>query len=267
MELIERHRVTHLPGAPTIFSAILNHPRRGEHDLSSLRVAIVSAASIPEQLVVRMRDELELETVMTGYGLTENHALGAFTRPDDGPTVVATSVGRMAPDVEVRIVDDDGADVPAGSTGEIVLGGYAHMTGYFGDPEATAAAYLGDWLRTGDIGSLDEAGYLRITDRKKDMYIVGGFNVASTEVEQSLLSLPGVDQVAVVGMPDEHYGEVGAAFVVPRPGMPLSVEDVLTYARVHMANYKVPRHVEIVDALPVNATGKVLKEDLRRRLS
>jgi acyl-CoA synthetase (AMP-forming)/AMP-acid ligase II len=140
------------------------------------------------------------------------------------------------------------------------------MTGYYGDADATAAAFTDGWLHTGDIGSVDVRGYVRITDRKKDMYIVGGFNVAPAEVENVLCGSPLIGQVAVVGMPDERLGEVGAAFVVPAPGRRLGPADVIGYARDRLANFKVPRYVEIVDRLPTNPTGKVLKEELRARL-
>lgn len=263
MELIERHRVTHLPGSPTIFWALINHPERDRHDLSSLRTALVSAAAIPVELVHRMRDDLGIDTVMTGYGLTENHALGAFTRPDDPPHRVATTVGRMAPDLEVRIVDEGRMALPAGEAGEVEIAGYAHMSGYYQDPEATAAAIRDGWLATGDIGVLDPDGYLRITDRKKDMYVMGGFNVAPAEVEKALMGLAGVAEVAVIGVADEHFGEVGAAYVVTLPGSGLTAAEVTRYARERLANYKVPRHVELVDELPHNATGKVQKHVLR----
>jgi acyl-CoA synthetase (AMP-forming)/AMP-acid ligase II len=266
LELLERERITHFPGPPTMFSAILDHPRRAAHDLSSLKYGFVGAATIPEVLVRRMRDELHVPSILSAYALTENHAICTATAPDDDPETVATTVGRPLPEVELLLVDDDGDEVPVGEDGEILIRSPFRMTGYFEEPEATAAVLVDGWLHTGDVGRLDERGYLRITDRKKDLFIVGGFNVAPAEVEKALAGCPGVGQVAVVGMPDDYFGEVGAAFVVPRDGAALTVDDVLAYARTHLANFKVPRRVEIVDALPVNATGKVLKGELRARL-
>jgi acyl-CoA synthetase (AMP-forming)/AMP-acid ligase II len=266
LHTIEAERITHMPGPPTMFWALLDHPRRAEFDLSSLRHAITGAAFIPEVLIRRMRDELGIGAILGSYGMTENHAITTLTAPDDPPAIVATTVGRVVDGVELRLVDDDGRDVATGEPGEVLLRGDYLMSGYYGDPDATARAVVDGWLHTGDVGVLDENGYLRITDRKKDMFIVGGFNVAPAEVEQALLGLDGVAQVAVVGMPDDYFGEVGAAFVVAREGTQLTTDDVLAYAREHLANFRVPRRVEIVAELPVNATGKVLKTELRARL-
>jgi acyl-CoA synthetase (AMP-forming)/AMP-acid ligase II len=214
-----------------------------------------------------MREGLGLEVVMTGYGLTENHAIGTFTVPSDPDAIVEETVGRPAPGVSTRIVTPDGVEAPPGVQGELLLGGYAQMSGYYDDPGATADAFVDGWLRTGDLAVQDEHGYVRITDRLKDLYIMGGFNVAPAEVEKTLSAMPAVDRVAVVGMPDPHFGEVGAAFVVPRDGMTVTGDEVIAYARTTLANYKVPRRVEIVGELPVNASGKVLKHRLRERLA
>jgi acyl-CoA synthetase (AMP-forming)/AMP-acid ligase II len=168
--------------------------------------------------------------------------------------------------VEVRVTSDDGREVPRGAPGEVMVRGYNVMSGYHDDPEETAAVLDGEgWLRTGDIGVMDERGYLRITDRRKDMFIVGGFNAYPAEIERVLLGHAAVAQAAVVGVPDERLGEVGVAFVVLRAGAALAEGELLAWSRERMANYKVPRRVEIVDALPVNATGKVLKYALRER--
>ena len=198
--------------------------------------------------------------------MTENHALATLTAPDDPPEVVATTVGRPLEDIELRLVDDAGREVPAGSEGEVLLRGPFLFSGYYDDEEATRRTLVDGWLHTGDVARFDEDGYVHITDRKKDIFIVGGFNVAPAEVETSIMAMPGVAQVAVVGMPDDYFGEVGAAFVIPLEGTPMTPDDVVTYARGHLANFKVPRRVEIVDSLPMNATGKVLKTELRRRL-
>jgi len=253
MRLAEAERITVLPGAPTIYQMILDHPERAGRDLSSLRLAVTGAADVPVALVERMRRELSFETVLTAYGLTEA-VVATMCRPGDPPEVVSATSGRAAAGFEVKI----------GRSDEILLRGPNLMLGYLDDPEATAAAIDGDgWLHTGDAGRLDEAGYLTITGRLKDMYICGGFNVYPAEVEQVLARLDGVAESAVVGVPDPRLGEVGRAYLVTRPGHALAEADVLAFCRERLANYKVPRRVEFRDALPRNPSGKVLKRVLR----
>jgi acyl-CoA synthetase (AMP-forming)/AMP-acid ligase II len=189
-------------------------------------------------------------------------------RYDDDPETIANTSGRAIPDTEVRVVDDSGKEVPRGQPGEVVVRGYHVMKGYLDEPEETASAIDADcWLHTGDIAVMDDRGYLRITDRKKDMFIVGGFNAYPAEIENILLGNTKVAQASVVGVPDERMGEVGVAFVIPRPGANLTAVEVIEWCRQAMANYKVPRRVEIVDSLPLNASGKVLKYELRQRAS
>jgi acyl-CoA synthetase (AMP-forming)/AMP-acid ligase II len=213
-----------------------------------------------------MRDELGFETVITGYGLTEASGIVTMCRHDDDPETIATTSGRAIPGVEVRCVDDSGREFPRGEPGEVVVRGYNVMQGYFEEEAETAATIDAEgWLHTGDIGVMDERGYLRITDRKKDMFIIGGFNCYPAEIEGLLFEHPQVAQVAVVGIPDERMGEVGMAFVVPMPGAKPKPDEIVAWCREHMANYKVPRRVEIVDALPMNAAGKVQKFVLRER--
>ncbi len=212
-------QVTVLPGPPTLYQSILDHPARDDHDLSSLRVAVTGAADIPVALIRRIADELPFPTIVTGYGLTEAGTASA-TGPDDDAETIATTVGRARPGFEVRIVGADG-DLPVGETGEILLRGPSVMAGYLDDPAATAEALSPDgWLRTGDLGVLDERGCLRIVGRAKDMFIVGGFNAYPAEIEDHLLRHPDVRQAAVIGIPDERLGEVGMAFVVTRSGDP-----------------------------------------------
>ena len=264
---VERERVTVLPGAPTLYQSILDHPRRNDYDLSSLRIAVTGAADIPVALIRRIVDELPFPTIVTGYGLTEGGTASA-TAPDDDVETIATTVGRPRPGFELRIVDDKGNDVVQGIAGEIVLRGGSIMSHYLDDPEATAATLSPDgWLRTGDIGIVDERGCLRIVGRAKDMFIVGGFNAYPAEIENSLLRHPDIQQAAVIGVPDARLGEVGMAFVVARPGSETTGDVIIAWARDEMANYKVPRAVEIVDELPMNATGKVMKDVLRERVS
>jgi acyl-CoA synthetase (AMP-forming)/AMP-acid ligase II len=265
LELVSRERISMLPGPPTLFQTILDHPDRGNHDLSSLRLCATGAAVIPVELVKRMRAEL-FETVITAYGLTEATGVVTMCRADDDAEIIATTSGRAIPDVEVRIVDDSNVEVPPEQPGEIVCRGYNVMEGYFEEPEQTAEAIDVDgWLHTGDIGTMDAEGNIKITDRKKDMFIVGGFNAYPAEIESLLLQHPGVQLAAVVGIPDERMGEVGMAFVVPKAGQSVTADEVIAWSREQMANYKAPRRVAVVDALPLNASGKVLKHELRAR--
>lgn len=254
------------PGPPAIYQTILNHPDLDGFDLSSLRLAVTGAATIPVQMIHDMRDRLGFETVVTGYGLTESSGIATMCRHDDDPALIASTSGRAIDDVEVRVVDPDGAQCPAGHAGEVVVRGYNVMVGYLDDPDQTAEAIDPDgWLHTGDIGVMDVNGYLDITDRVKDMFINGGFNVYPAEVEQLMGAHPDIGQVAVVGVPDERLGEVGMAFVVPATGTAPDPAGILAWCRAEMANYKAPRHIEVVEALPMNASGKVLKFELRER--
>ncbi len=255
MRLIQDERISVLPGAPTIFQTILDHPDRRAHDLSSLRFAVTGAAAVPVALVERMQAELGFDIVLTAFGMTEAVVV-TMCRRDDPPELVARTCGRAVAGFELRIGERD----------ELLLRGPNVMLGYLDDPEATAAAIDADgWLHTGDVGVVDDAGYLRITDRLKDMYISGGFNVYPAEVEQVLARLPGVADVAVIGVPDGRLGEVGLASVVVAPDTTVDAEQVVAFARERLANYKVPRRVEFVDALPRNPSGKVLKGVLRDR--
>jgi HIP---CoA ligase len=256
MQAVQDHRITVLPGPPTIYQTLLDHPKRGDYDLSSLRFAVTGAAVIPVVLIERMQTELDIDIVLTAYGLTEASGFGTMCRADDDAVIVATTCGRPIADFELRIGEQD----------EVLLRGPNVMLGYLDDPEATSAAIDSDgWLHTGDVGAVDEAGNLKITDRLKDMYICGGFNVYPAEVEQVLARLDGVAESAVIGVPDERLGEVGKAFVVAKPGAGLDEETVIAYTRQHLANFKMPRSVEFLDVLPRNPGGKVVKPLLRER--
>ncbi len=266
LERVGKERVSVLPGPPAIYQSILAHPDRGRHDLSSLRLAVTGAAPTPVELVHRMRDELGFETIITGYGLTECCGIVSMCRYDDDPETIATTSGRAIPGVEVRCVAPDGVEVPRGEPGEVVVRGYNVMQGYFDDEEETREVIDADgWLHTGDIAEMDDRGYLRITDRIKDMFITGGFNCYPAEIENLMFAHPEIAQTAVIGVPDQRMGEVGMAWVVPLPGKTLTPEAVIRWCRAKMANYKVPRIVEIVDELPTTALGKVKKFELRER--
>ena len=254
LRLIRDERATVLPGAPTIFQTLLDEPARSEYDLSSLRLAVTGASVVPVVLVERMQSDLGLETVLTAYGQTETMGFITTCRPSDDDVTVATTCGRAYPGMEIRI----------GEQGEIEARGEMVMHGYLDDPENTAKTIDPDgWLHTGDVGEIDADGNLRITDRLKDMYINGGFNVYPAEIEQTLARLDGVVESAVIGVPDDRMGEVGKAFIVRREGSTLTEQDVLDFCREHLANFKRPRTVEFVASLPRNASGKALKTELR----
>ncbi|HEX6857081.1 MAG TPA: FadD3 family acyl-CoA ligase [Streptosporangiaceae bacterium] len=263
MALVAAERITVFPGPPTIYQTILDHPDRSSRDLSSLRLAVTGAATVPVALVERMQRELSFETVLTAYGLTEA-VVATMCRPGDDPERVASTSGRAAAGFEVRIAGPDGAPRPAGEAGEILLRGPNVMLGYLDDPAATREAIdPGGWLHTGDVGHLDPDGYLTITDRLKDMYICGGFNVYPAEVEQVLARIEGVAEAAVVGVPDGRLGEVGRAYLVARPGCALDADAVLAWCRPRLASYKLPRQIVFRDSLPRNPAGKTLKRLLR----
>ncbi|NUP42189.1 MAG: AMP-binding protein [Streptomyces sp.] len=268
LEIIARERVSILLGPPTIFHDLLNHPGRQAYDLSSLRVSMTGGTTIPESLIHAMKKDLSFDIVLSAYGLTESTALVTTTRVGDTEAAVARTTGRPIPDVEVRIADDSGREVSPGQDGEILVRGYNVTRGYWDDPEATAGTIdAGGRLHTGDIGHLDADGNLVIVDRKKEMFIVGGFNAYPAEIEKLLLGHESVAQVAVIGVPDARLGEVGCAFVVPGPGADVAEGDVIAWAREHMANFKVPRYVRFVAELPRNASQKVLKHELRARFA
>lgn len=266
LDIISREKVSVILGPPTIFRDLIAHPERHAFDLSSLRVSMTGGTTIPEPLIRAMKSDLSFDIVMSAYGLTESTALVTTTRVGDSEAVVARTTGRPIPDVEVRIVDGDGHEMASGEPGEIAVRGYNVTRGYWDDPEATSATIdTGGWLHTGDIGRLDEDGNLLIVDRKKEMFIVGGFNAYPAEIENTMLGHEPVEQVAVIGVPDERLGEVGCAFIVLRQGCDAIEADIIAWARHAMANFKVPRHIRFVDSLPRNASQKVLKNELRAR--
>ncbi|WP_082960349.1 MULTISPECIES: FadD3 family acyl-CoA ligase [unclassified Mycobacterium] len=249
VDLIARERITMLPGPPTLYHSLLTVADTSK--LSTLRAGVTGAADIPVELVRRIHDELPFETLMTGYGLTEAGNV-TLSRPGDSFEDVASTAGVPCEGVDVRLADD----------GEVLVRGYGVMQGYLDDPAATAAAIDADgWLHTGDLGAFTETGRLRIVGRKKDMFIVGGFNAYPAEIEGFLLQHPAVAQAAVIGVPDERLGQVGKAFVVTKTDV--AAGDLLAWCRERMAGFKVPRSVRFLDALPLNATGKVMKDQLR----
>jgi HIP---CoA ligase len=264
LERIGRDRVTVLPGPPALYQSILAQGMLHQFDLRSLRLAITGASSISVDLIRRMRTDLGFKTVLTAYGLTETCGVVSMCSETDDVDTIASTSGRALEGVEIRVVDEASRDVAANVPGEILVRGPNVMKQYFQDPEETARVIDAEgWLRTGDIGVLNESGYVQITDRKKDMFIVGGFNCYPAEIENILITHPLIEQVAVIGVPDQRLGEVAEAYIVLRSGAQLVPEDVINWSRQNMANYKVPRFVEIVEGLPRNASGKVQRFMLR----
>jgi acyl-CoA synthetase (AMP-forming)/AMP-acid ligase II len=260
---IVRDCINFLPGPPTIFQMLLAEKEREDFDCSSLRGGTTGAATVPPVLVERIRTELGMTDIITAYGMTECVNITSC-RPGDAVDLIATTCGAAIPGNEVIIAGEDGQEVPRGETGEIWVRGQGVMLGYLDDPAATAEAIDSNgWLHTGDVGTMDANGYVRITDRLKDMYISGGFNVYPAEVEKLLSNHPAVGMVAVVGIADERMGEVGKAYVVLRPGAAATEEEMAAWSKENMANYKVPRSFVFVDDVPRNASGKVLKTELR----
>jgi len=254
VQTVKDERIDVIPGPPTLYSSLLESPEQ----LPPIRLAVTGAAAVPQELIRRMRAELGFEEVITAYGLTECTGMATACRQGDPDDVISLTSGRAIPGVEVRV------EAETGQPGEVLVRGFNVMQGYWDDDEATAEAIDAEgWLHTGDVGILDAAGNLRITDRIKDMYVVGGFNAYPAEIEQVLVRHEGVSEAAVIGVPDERMGEVGKAFVVPRSGATLDPDQLISWTREQLANYKVPRYVEVVDALPKNATGKVTKNVLR----
>ena len=266
MERVPQDRISMLPGPPAIYQTILNHPDLETFDMTTLRLAVTGAAAIPVEMIIQMREKLGFEKIVTGYGLTEGSGLATMCRHDDNPATIAKTSGRAMPGMEIKIIDDNGKEVEGGQPGEITVKGYNIMVGYLDDPDQTAETITETgWLLTGDIGVMDDEGNIAITDRKKDMFINGGFNVYPAEVEATMLQHPEIGQVSVVGTSDTRMGEVGFAFIVPAAGETPEADQIIEWCRQEMANYKCPRGIAFVDNLPLNASGKVLKYELRAR--
>jgi acyl-CoA synthetase (AMP-forming)/AMP-acid ligase II len=269
MAAIEAEGVTSVSLAPTMLAMLLDHPDRRRYDLSSLRTVSYGAAAMPRNLLHRVLAEWPAVGLAQGYGMTELSGNAVFLSPedhrraaDDDPDLL-TAAGRPAPLAALRIVDDRGGDVSPGETGEILVRGDQVCAGYWRDPEATAAAISRGWLHTGDVGRIDPRGYLHVVDRKKDVIITGGENVSSREVEDALGTHPGVASVAIVGMADDTWGEVVVAALVPAdPTNPPTLHELRSHV-AHLAGFKHPRAVMVIETLPTNASGKVDKVALR----
>jgi long-chain acyl-CoA synthetase len=265
LAIMERDNVTIFAGVPTMYWALLNYPDADKYDLEkiarTLRLACSGGSAMPVEVMRAFQERFNVK-ILEGYGLSETSPVASFNRIDR-PTKPG-SVGVPVWGVQIRIVDESDEEVPQGELGEIVIRGHNVMKGYYNKPEANKEAFRGGWLHTGDIGRFDEDGYLYIVDRVNDMIIRGGFNVYPREVEEVLMTHPAVSLAAVVGVPNEAMGEEIKAFIVPKEDAnPVSEEELRAWAKENMADYKYPRQIEFRDTLPMNATGKILKRDLR----
>jgi acyl-CoA synthetase (AMP-forming)/AMP-acid ligase II len=262
VEEIERSQVTTLWLAPAMVNAIMALPELERRDLSSVRVIINGGEKMPVPLIERIQRTFPSAWFADAYGLTETVSGDTFLDRDSTIAKLG-SVGRPCLHLELDLWDPDGRSVPPGQRGEIVLRGPKVFTGYWRDPAATEAAFAGGWFHTGDVGVRDEDGYLFIVDRLKDMIVSGGENIAGSEVERVLYEHEAVLEAAVVGRPDERWGEVPVAFVARRDGFDTSAEELVEHCRARLARFKVPRDITFVEALPRNPSGKVLKRELR----
>ena len=260
---VAEERCTALHGVPTMFIAELAHPRFEEFDLSSLRTGIMAGSPCPIETMKQVVSRMNMREVTIAYGMTETSPVSFQSSTADPLDRRTTTVGRVQPHLECKIIDADGNIVPVGEKGELCTRGYSVMLGYWNMPEETAAALRGGWMHTGDAGYLDDRGYLFIVDRLKDMIITGGENVYSAEVENALAKHPAVAAFAVIGIPDARWGERVHAVVIRQPGQHATDQELREFCRGHLAGYKLPRSVAFADALPMSGAGKILKRELR----
>jgi len=263
LEAAERHHITKAFLVPAMWAAIAHSPSLATRDLSALTFAVSGGAPCPIVVIKALQEQGMAFT--EGFGMTETAPVAACLQPED---VIdhAGSIGRPVAHMDFRIVDEQGHEAPTGQIGELAVRGPNVFVGYWDNPEATAEVFRGDWFHTGDLGTVDEDGFYRLVDRLKDMIITGGENVYPIEVEQVIYEHPSVNEVAVVGVPDERWGEAVVAVVAPTPDSGLDPDELIEWTRARIAHFKAPRRVEIVEQLPRNATGKILKRELRRTL-
>lgn len=264
LQAVAEEKATALYGVPTMFIAELDHPRRGEFDLSSLRTGIMAGATCPIEVMRRVISEMHMAEVQIAYGMTETSPVSLQTGPDDELELRVTTVGRTQPHLETKIVDEHGRMVPRGQVGELCTRGYSVMLGYWNNPKATAEAIdRARWMHTGDLAVMDDNGYVRIVGRSKDMIIRGGENIYPRELEEFFFTHPAVADAQVIGIPDEKYGEEIVAWIKLHPGQSLSAEELREWCKGRIAHFKIPRYIRFVDGFPMTVTGKIQKFRMR----
>jgi fatty-acyl-CoA synthase len=267
LETVEAERCTGLYGVPTMFIAELDHPKFAQFDLTSLRTGIMAGSPCPIELMKRVNTEMHMDQITIAYGMTETSPVSFQSSTDDPLERRVSTVGRIHPHVEVKIVDDDGKIVPPGTTGELLTRGYSVMRGYWNDPERTTEALDQEgWMHTGDLATLDKDGYCNIVGRLKDMVIRGGENIYPREVEEFLYRHPKVQEVQVIGVPDERFGEELCAWIRLRSGFTATAEEIREFCRGQISHYKIPRHIKFVESFPMTVTGKVQKFLMREQM-
>jgi fatty-acyl-CoA synthase len=264
LRTVEAERCTALHGVPTMFIAELEHPEFERFKLSTLRTGIMAGSPCPIEVMKKVIGRMHMSEVGIAYGMTETSPVSFQTSNTDSVERRVSTIGRVQPHIEVKIIDSSGATVPRGTAGELCTRGYSVMLGYWNDPEKTAEAVDADgWMHTGDLGVIDDEGYGNIVGRLKDMVIRGGENIYPREVEEFLFRHPKVEDVQVVGVPDVKYGEEICAWIKLRAGETSSQEEIVAFCKGQIAHYKVPRYVRFVDAFPMTVTGKIQKYQIR----
>jgi fatty-acyl-CoA synthase len=267
MQAVEEEGCTALHGVPTMFVTQLDNPEFSKFDLSSLRTGVIAGAPCAEELMTRIITDMHMDQVLIGYGQTEVSPINHMTLPDDSLENRTQTVGRPIPYVEIKIVDTDDRVVPIGEQGEICTRGYSVMKGYWNDSERTAETIINGWLHSGDLGTMDEHGYVRITGRIKDMIIRGGENVYPREVEEFLYTHPKISEVQVFGIPDEKMGEQVCAWIQLKPGEKATDQEVIDYCHNQITHFKIPKHIRFVDEYPMTVTGKIRKVEMRELMT
>ncbi|MDH3908377.1 MAG: AMP-binding protein [Gammaproteobacteria bacterium] len=268
LRAIEEERCTALHGVPTMFIAMLDEPDFADRDTTSLRTGIMAGAPCPIELMHRVIEEMHLGEITIGYGMTETGPLSTQTLPDDPIELRVGTVGRPLPNTEIKVVDEEGHIVPRGEPGELCTRGYNVMRGYWGDPERTVKDIdAANWIRTGDIATMDEDDYLRIVGRSKDMLIRGGENIYPREIEEFLYTNPKIEQAEVVGVPDPKFGEEVAAWIKLHEGQTASESEIREFCKGRLAHFKIPTYIRFVDEFPMTVTGKVQKYLIRESMA
>ncbi len=267
LQAVEEERCTALHGVPTMFITQLDHPEFASFDLSSLRTGVIAGAPCAEELMIRIINDMHMGQVVIGYGQTEVSPINHMTLPDDTLENRTQTVGRPIPYVEIKLVDQDDRVVPIGEQGEICTRGYSVMKGYWNDKERTEETIINGWLHSGDLGTMDEHGYVRITGRIKDMIIRGGENIYPREVEEFLYTHPKLSEVQVFGIPDAKLGEQVCAWIQLKPGQSTTKEEIIDFCGNQITHFKIPKHIRFVDEYPMTVTGKIRKVEMRDVMS